>query len=56
MKRKLEGRHAELEDAIYLWVVEKNSQGALPSNALIRTKALDLAKLYGINDFTAGET
>ena len=39
-KRKLEGRHGELQEAVYLWVVEKNSQGALPSNALIRTNLL----------------
>ena len=39
-KRKLEGRHGELQEAVYLWVVEKNSQGALPSNALIHTNLL----------------
>ena len=37
-----EGQHAELELALRMWVVEKNSQGALPSNALLAAKALTL--------------
>ena len=55
-KRKREGRHSELEEALWLWIVEKNNQGALPSNALITAKALSLAKLYDIDDFTGGES
>ena len=51
-----EGRHAELEAALHLWVVEKNSQGALPSNALLAAKALTLAKFYNIENFSAGES
>ena len=53
-KRNSKGKHVILEDAVSLWVRQKNQQGVLPSNALIAQKALTLAKSYQIEDFTAG--
>ena len=55
-KRKREGKHADLEDALSLWVKQKNDQGVLPSNALIAAKAVTLARMFQIENFTAGDS
>ena len=54
--RKREGQYAQLEDALYKWVVSHNSQGAHLSTALISSKAQDLAKVSKIENFKGGES
>ena len=50
-KRKRDVAYLELEEALTLWISNKNVQGSLPSKTMICTKAAELATQMGL-DFT----